>query len=85
MAIISGMVRHSGKFGCCLYCALPGCHWDKDRHYYPVMLKPDAYSVTGYDHDNILLSDLRWYQQGISACYYDNLSKLLRAKNLMQF
>lgn len=30
-------------------------------HYYPVMLKPDAYNVAGYDHDNVLLSDLRWY------------------------
>jgi len=25
MAMVSGMVGHSGKYGCCLYCGLPGC------------------------------------------------------------
>lgn len=85
MAMISGMVGHSGKFGCRLYCGLPGRHRDRDGHYYPVMLKPDAYDVAGCDHDDILLSDLRQYQQGISARYHDNLIKLLRAENLTQF
>ncbi|KAF8488770.1 hypothetical protein F5888DRAFT_1584042, partial [Russula emetica] len=46
--MISGMVGHSGKFGCRLYCGLPGRH----GHYYPVMLKPEAYNVGGCDHNN---------------------------------
>jgi hypothetical protein len=52
MAIISGMVGHSGKFSCCLYYGLPGHYCERDRHYYPVMLKPNAYNVTGCDHGN---------------------------------
>jgi hypothetical protein len=85
MAMISGMVGHSGKFGCHLYCGLPGCHQDQDGHYYPVMLKSEAYNVAGCNHNDVLLSDLRRYQQGILACYHDNLIKLLRAKNPTRF
>jgi len=85
MAMISGMVGHSRKFGCHVYCALSRCHQDRDGHYYPVMLKPDAYNVAGCDHGDVLLSDLRWYQQGISARYHDNLIKLLGAENPTRF
>lgn len=85
MAMISGMVRHSRKFRCHLYCALPRHHQDRDEHYYPVMLKPNAYDVARCDHDDVLLFNLRRYQQGILACYHDNLIKLLRAENPTQF
>jgi hypothetical protein len=85
MSMISGMVGHSGKFGCRLYCGLPGRHRERDGHYYPVMLKPEAYDVAGCDHRDILLSDLRRYQQDISTRYQDNLIKLLRAENPTRF
>jgi hypothetical protein len=85
MAMVSGMVGHSGRFGCRLYCALPGRRRERDGHYYPVMLKPDAYEVTGCDHDDVTFSDLRRYQQGVSARYHDNLCRLLRANNPTQF
>ena len=85
MAMVSGMVGHSGKFGCRLYCSLPGRRRERDGHYYPVMLKPDAYNVTGCDHLDVTFADLRQYRQDISARYYDNLRKLLRADNPTQF
>jgi hypothetical protein len=85
MAMISGMVGHSGKFGCRLYCGLPGRRRDRDGHYYPVMLKPEAYSVAGCDHNDVLLPDLRRYQQGVSTRYHENLIKLLRAENPTRF
>ena len=85
MAMIYGMVGHSGKFHCHLYCGLPGHRHDRDGHYYSVMLKPDAYAVVGCDHNDVLFTDLRRYQQYISTCYRENLLKLLRAENLTQF
>ena len=85
MAMISGMVRHSGKFGCCLYYGLPGCLRERDGHYYSVLLKPDAYIITGCDHDDVTFSDLKWYQHDISACYHNNIWRLLEAVNLTQF
>ena len=85
MAMISGMVGHSGKFGCRLYCGLPGRHRERDGHYYPVMLKPEAYDVAGCDHNDVLFSDLRRYQQDVSTRYRDNLRKLLVAENPTRF
>src|SRR5258708_2250768 len=79
MAMVSGMVGHSGKFGCRLYCGLPGRRRERDGHYYPVMLKPNTYSIIGCNHDDISFSDLRRYQQGVSMCYHDNLRRLLGA------
>lgn len=85
MAMVSGMVGHSGKYGCRLYCGLPGRRRDRDGHYYPVMLKPDDYNVTGCDHGDVSFSDLKRYRQDTSTRYYDNLWKLLRADNPTQF
>lgn len=85
MAMISGMVGHSGKFGCRLYCGLPGRHRERDGHYYPVMLKPEAYNVAGCDHNDVLLTDLRQHQQDVSTRYNNNIMKLLRAENPTQF
>jgi hypothetical protein len=85
MAMVSGMVGHSGRYGCRLYCGLPGRRRERDGHYYPVMLKPNAYNVTGCDHDDVTFSDLRRYKQGVSMRYEDNLRRLLRTENLTQF
>ena len=85
MAMVSGMVGHSGRYGCCLYCGLPGCHQERDGHYYPAMLKPNAYDVTGCDHKDITFADLKRYQQDISMHYHGNLCRLLRANNPMQY
>ena len=85
MAMISGMVGHSGKFGCRLYCGLPGRHRERDGHYFPVMLKPNNYDIAGCDHNNITFSHLKQYQQDVSSRYQRNLRRLLEASNLLQY
>jgi hypothetical protein len=52
MAALSGLVGHHGKYGCWLYCALPGRHKENLPQYYPARLKPDNYEITGCDHDD---------------------------------
>jgi hypothetical protein len=85
MAMVSGMVGHSGKYGCRLYCGLPGRRRERDGHYYPVMLKPNAYDVTGCNHEDIAFSDLKRFREDISMRYQDNLWRLVRAENPTQF
>jgi hypothetical protein len=63
MAMISGMVGHSGKFSCWLYCGLLGRCRERDGHYYPVMLKPNACGVFDCDHQRHLVLSTK----GISA------------------
>jgi hypothetical protein len=41
--------------------------------------------VTECDYGNLSLSDLRQYQQNVSTSYQDNLIRLLRTINPMQF
>ena len=85
MAMVSGMVGHSGKYGCCLYGGLPGHQRDRDGHYYPAMLKPEAYDVIGCDHNDVTFSNLKQYQKDVSMHYHNNLQRLLRANNPTQF
>ena len=85
MAMVSGMVGHSGKFGCRLFCGLPGRHREGDGHYFPAMLKPDNYNGPGCDHEDITFADLKRFQQDVSARYCRNLQILLGAANLSQY
>ena len=85
MAMVSGMVGHSGKFGCRLYCGLPGRRRERDGHYYPVMLRPGAYNVVGCDHDDVAFSDLKRYQHDLSSRYCSNIWRLLESVNPTQF
>ena len=55
---MSGVVGHSGKYGCCLYCNMPSWHHTGDGHYYPTMHTPHNYTVSGCDHPDILDNDL---------------------------
>jgi tnp2 family transposase len=61
MAMVSGMVDHSGKYGYHLYCGLFSHHQERDKHYYPTILKPNAYKVVRYDHSDITFSNLKQY------------------------
>ena len=85
MASVSGMVGHSGKFGCRLYCGLPGRRRDRDGHYYPVMLKPNNYNVGGCTHDDVTFLDLKMYRQNVSLRYHNNINQLLHAQNPTQY
>ncbi len=47
MAYLNGLVGHHGKFGCRLYCPVPGRHKPNGSHYYPALMKPDDYVMPG--------------------------------------
>jgi hypothetical protein len=58
MMYISGLVGYHGKYGCRLYCGLVGRHKVNGSHYYPALLKPDDFSVSGCSHDDISYTSL---------------------------
>ena len=47
MAYLNGLVGHHGKFGCRLYCVIPGRHKPNGTHYYPALLKPVDFCHAG--------------------------------------
>lgn len=55
MPIWNALVGPTGKIGCRLFCGMPGRRIEGQRggHYYPMMAKPDDYSLPGCDHDDI--------------------------------
>ncbi len=78
-ASMSGMVGHSGKFGCRLYCNMPSRHRTGDGHYYPAMHQPDNYEVAGCSHPDIRNEDLSGCQIHLNQKYKQNLEFLLCA------
>jgi hypothetical protein len=79
-ASMSGMVGHSGKFGCHLYCNIPGRCRKHDGHYYPVMQRPHNYNITGCSHPDVPSRDLVKYRSDLAQKYQNNMETLLAAK-----
>jgi hypothetical protein len=52
-AFMSGMVSHSGRARCHLYCDMLSRHHAGDSHYYPAMNCPDNYNVDRCCHQDI--------------------------------
>ena len=76
-AAMSGMVGHSRKYGCQLYCNMPGrCH-EGDGHYYPIMRCPLNYSILGCCHADVSNEDLCLYQSELPRKYDQNMQCLL--------
>jgi hypothetical protein len=65
-ASMSGMVGHSGKFGCCLYCDMPSRHHKGDRHYYPAMQRPHNYNLADSNHPDVHNQDLKKYRSNLN-------------------
>lgn len=84
-ASMSGMVGHTGKYGCRLHCEMPSRHRDKDSHYYPAMSRPDNYSVAGCCHLDITRTDLHKYRSNLPGKYKDNIQFLLEARTQRDF
>ncbi|KZV79419.1 hypothetical protein EXIGLDRAFT_659109, partial [Exidia glandulosa HHB12029] len=76
---LSGLVTHSGKYGCRLYCGMPGRRKPRDPHYWLAHLKPSGdYNVTGCMHDDLSPYRVRVAdQEGYTA----KLATVGRAKN----
>ncbi|KDQ51981.1 hypothetical protein JAAARDRAFT_73289 [Jaapia argillacea MUCL 33604] len=53
MTYLNGLVGHSGKVGCRLWCGLVGRHKAGQPKYYPVLFKPDDYAVAGCNHEDV--------------------------------
>ena len=49
------------------------------------MLKPNNYDIAGCDHDDIMFSCLKQYQQDMPSHYSRNLQRLVGANNLSQY
>ncbi len=81
MAYLNGLVGHHGKFGCRLYCPTPGRHKTNGPHYYPALLKPMDYNITGCNH-----SDFSHFSLTVSHNhYFTNLRHLLQSPNDTQY
>lgn len=53
LAPISGSAGHTAKFGCRVFCDVPGRHKPGKAVYYPTFLKPNNYSLTVSDHPDL--------------------------------
>ena len=76
-AFMSGMVGHSGRVGCRLYCDMPSRRRMHDGHYYPAMNRPHNYDVEGCSHPDVSDEDLDAFQKSLPRKYKDNLDCLL--------
>ncbi|KAG2755623.1 hypothetical protein P692DRAFT_201860280 [Suillus brevipes Sb2] len=77
-----GMVGHSGRNGCRVYCGLIGRRKPQGSHYFPVLLKPLNYTVRGCSHDDIDVFNL---PANGSESYPVNLRHLVSSPNQTQF
>ena len=82
MAYLNGLVGHHGKYGCRLYCPVPGRHKPNGPHYYPALLKPNDYVMRGCDHE-----DLSHFESlSVSSnWYFQNLRFLVASPNDTQY
>ncbi|KAG1747507.1 hypothetical protein EDD22DRAFT_958220 [Suillus occidentalis] len=77
-----GMVGHSGKNGCRLYCGVQGRRKTRGTRYYPALLKPTDQSVIGSNHPDI---DVFKIPLGGSDDYKTNLMRLVASPNQRQY
>lgn len=77
-----GMVGHSGKNGCRLYCGLPGRRKEHGHRYYPALLCPRDRVPEGSNHADI---DAFSLPPGGSSDYLHNLTKIVSSPNQTQW
>jgi hypothetical protein len=77
-----GMVGHSGKNGCRMYCGLRGRRKTRGTHYYPALLKPRDRCVAGSDHADI---DVFTIPLGGADDYAKNLELIVTAPSQRQY
>jgi hypothetical protein len=82
MVHLDGSVGHSGAYGCQVSCGMRGRHQPGKPQYFPVLLKPDDYTVHGCDHGDI---DPRTLAMGGSDEYQRKIAWLQAASNAREF
>ncbi|KAH8087197.1 hypothetical protein BXZ70DRAFT_994729 [Cristinia sonorae] len=86
MAFINGLVGHLGRYGCRLYCGLPGRRKDGASQYFPAMTKPQGnYNVDGCMHDDLQVNGQPENRHPIPDLYTMNLRKLQGARNMKDY
>ncbi|TFK58987.1 hypothetical protein BDN72DRAFT_966192 [Pluteus cervinus] len=81
MADVAGKCGHFGMCGCRVECTMQGRRRDGDTHYYPVMLKPNNYSVPGCSHEDVTFAKLRQHELDGRAIYWTNLQRVANSAN----
>ncbi|KAI5991816.1 hypothetical protein EDD15DRAFT_2126850, partial [Pisolithus albus] len=71
---LSNFVGHQGKNGCRLLCPVKGRRKPGAPQYYPVLLKPNNYNLTGCDHPDVNVYDIG---PGNSHAYCEQLVHLI--------
>lgn len=82
MTYLNGLVGHSGKIGCRLWCGLVGRHKQGGSHYYPVLFRPNNFHVTGCDHPDANPAESRPINP---TRYTESLQKVCTASTQAQY
>ena len=78
----NGMVGHSGKNSCRMYCGVPSRRKTRAKHYYPALLKPRDRCTQGSDHPDI---DVFKLPPGGCAEYANHLRTIVSVSNQTQW
>lgn len=82
IALLSGVVTHTGFKGCRRRCPVPGRHKPGASCYYPVLLQPDNYEVAGCNHGDV---DIKSVLISSPQEYRDDAAYLGLSKNPTEF
>jgi hypothetical protein len=87
MACLNGCVGHHGRVHCRFYCPLVGRHKPGGTHYYPTRFKPENFTVSGCDHDDVDISDLllAFSSRDAQKSYMRNLHRVVVSRNKTQY
>ncbi|KIL54606.1 hypothetical protein M378DRAFT_92229, partial [Amanita muscaria Koide BX008] len=84
-AAMSGMVGHSGRYGCRLYCDIQGRRRAGDGHYFPVLKMPLDYTVQGCTHEDVSRTKLEELRQNVPQRYKQNIQTLLTSRTQAEY
>lgn len=76
MQFINGLVGHSGRYGCRLYCPMRGRHKPGSGHYFPACMKPFHYDIEGSNHGDISIRFPDPEQDNVVTRYRRNLYRV---------
>jgi hypothetical protein len=81
LTCVSNLVGHSGKNGCRMLCGVEGRR-RPGGHYYPALLRPNNYNVSGCNHEDL---DPAATPSGSSEDYVRRLRILMASPNQAQY
>lgn len=87
MTALSRCVGHHSKHGCHLCCPLIGCRKEGGPYYYPAIKKPQHYTMTRCDHNDVNILDLlaSFTSQNSHRCYHANICVVAKSRKKTQY